>query len=358
MAGSSDAARKPSRRTRNVATIYDVAARAGVSKMTVSRVVNGEGYVTAEKRDLVLQAVRDLQYMPNPAARSLASADAARVGVLYNNPSAAYFGEFLVGALEAASQNGVQLILERCETGDPAAARAAVRKLIKGGLAGMVLPSPVCESSELIDDLKRSGVSVVAIATGRFCGEASCVRIDEIRAAGEMTRFLLGLGHRRIGFIKGHPDHSASAARYSGFEQAMADAGLKVDPALVVQGYFSHASGNDAAELLLSRKKMPTAIFASNDDMASAAVAVAHRRGLEVPGDLSVVGYDDTAMAVAVWPQLTTIRQPIAAIGRNTLDLIARDIRSRRSGEAIAPADYVVPHVLIERKSAAAPRSA
>src|ERR1700753_2632355 len=115
--------------------------------------------------------------MPNPAARSLATAEGARVGLLYNNPSATYFGEFLVGALEAASQTGVQLVLEKCETGDPAAARAAVRKLIKGGLAGMVLPSPVCESTELIADLKREGVSVVTIATGRYCGEASCVRI-------------------------------------------------------------------------------------------------------------------------------------------------------------------------------------
>ncbi len=356
MADTSDALRKQGRRTRNVATIYDVAARAGVSKMTVSRVVNGEGYVRAETRDMVLKAVKDLQYLPNPAARSLASAEGARVGLLYNNPSATYFSDFLVGALEAASRNGVQLVLEKCETGDPVAARAAVRKLIKGGLAGMVLPSPVCESSELIADLTKAGVSVVAVAAGRFCGEASCVRIDEFRAAGDMTRYLIGLGHRRIGLIKGHPGHSASAARQLGFEAAMREAGCKIEPSLIVQGHFTHSSGQAAAEKLLAPRNIPTAIFACNDDMASAAIAVAHREGLDVPHDLSIVGYDDTAMAVAVWPHLTTIRQPISTIARQALDLIARDIRSRRSGGAIAPEDHVVAHTLVERKSAAEPR--
>jgi LacI family transcriptional regulator len=344
------------RKLRGATTIHDVARKAGVSPMTVSRVVNGEKNVRPVTRAAVLAAVKALSYAPNPAARSLAGAEAARIGLIYSNPSAAYLTEFLVGALDEASRTSVQIMLEKCEA-TSTAERAAVRKLVASGASGVILPPPLCESEDVLDELKLTGLPTVAVATGRFGGKASCVRIDDCAAAVEMTNYLLELGHRRIGFIKGHPNQTASLERERGFLKALAEAGLKNDPTLLIQGYFSYRSGLDAAETLLSRKLTPTAIFASNDDMAAAVVSVAHRKGLDVPRDLSVVGFDDTSIATTIWPELTTIRQPITAMAEVALDLVMRAIRSNKknSGES-KPVDHMVTYSLVKRSSAAAPK--
>ena len=349
---SSKAAQKSGRKNRGAVTIHDVAKRAGVSPMTVSRVVNGEKNVRAVTRAAVMSAVKDLNYAPNLAARSLAGAEGARIGLLYSNPSAAYLSEFLVGTLDESSRKSAQIVLEKCTTTSAAAERAAVLKLIDGGVAGVILPPPMCESEEVLAELKKAGLPAVAVATGRFNAEASCVRINDYAAAYEMTNYLLELGHRRIGFIRGHPNLSASGERERGFEAALREAGVARDKSLTVQGYFSYRSGLDAAEHLLSRRPAPTAIFASNDDMAAAAVSVAHRKGLDVPADLSVVGFDDTAIASTIWPELTTIHQPIAAMAEIAIDLIVRIIRNRKSGADPKPVDHLVTYSLVKRQSA------
>jgi LacI family transcriptional regulator len=345
-----------SRKGQAVATIHDVARRAGVSPMTVSRVVNGEKNVREVTRAAVLEAVKDLKYAPNPAARSLAGAGGARIGLLYSNPSAAYLSEFLLGALDESSRKGALLVLEKCEISDPASDRAAARKLIQGGVAGVILPAPLCETATIIDELMLANVPCVAVATGVARADMSCVRIDDFAAAYEMTRYLLSLGHRRIGFIKGHPNTTSSGQRQLGFEAALKEADCKVDRSMIAQGYFSYRSGLDAAEKLLAGRTIPTAIFASNDDMAAAVVSVAHRRGLDVPQDLSVVGFDDTSIASTVWPELTTIRQPVAAMAETALDLIVGEIRRHKSGALIKPQDHLVAHALIKRQSAMAPK--
>ncbi len=353
--GDMSSVRKSSRSSSRGVTIHDVARKAGVSPMTVSRVVNGERNVRESTREAVLAAVKDLRYAPNPAARSLAGAQNPRIGLLYSNPSAAYMSEFLVGALDESSRKSAQLMLEKCEVSSAAAERAAVRRLTEGGVAGVVLPPPVCESHVILSELKKGGIPTVAVATGRSRTDASCVRVDDFRAAYEMTRYLLMLGHRHIGFIKGHPNRTASAERWLGFETALREADCRIDPSSVEQGFFSYRSGLDAAERLLSVRPRPTAIFASNDDMGAAVISVAHRRGLEVPRDLSVVGFDDTATATTVWPELTTIRQPIAEMAEAALDVLIQMIRKRRDGEAHPPVDKLVPHELIVRESTAAP---
>jgi len=338
-----------------VATIYDVADRSGVSKTTVSRVLNGGSNVRPETRDIVLKAVKELQFLPNKAARSLASQAEARIGLIYNNPSVAYFSEFLIGALDGSGRNGAQLVVDKCEIGNPQAAYDAVRKLIKGGLNGMVLTAPIAESAELIEELTEAGISIVAVATGYFRDNVTCVGIDDFKAAYEMTNYLLGLGHRRIGFVKGHPSHTSSKQRASGFEAALRDTNCKVEKSMIAQGLYSYRSGLEAGEKLLSGRVLPTAIFASNDDMASGVTAVAHRKGLDVPRDLSVVGFDDT-IAGAVWPMLTTVRQPISEIAATAIDVIVSNIRSRKAGVRVVPQSYLVSHTLIKRESAAAPR--
>ncbi len=348
---------RATRKTRNLITINDVARRAGVSPMTVSRVVNDEKNVRETTREAVLKAVRELNYVPNLAARKLASAEHVRIGVIYSNPSAAYLSEFLVGVLDESAGKGAELLLVKCEADDAAAEKLAVQRLIESSVTGVVLPPPLSESDVVREALKEAGVATVGVATGRFRGDLSCVRVDDRAAAEDMTRYLLELGHRRIGFIKGHPNQTASAERLSGFRAALRD--TPDAEAEVVQGYFTFPSGLEAAERLLDGPNRPTAIFASNDDMAAAVVSVAHRRGLDVPGDLTVVGFDDTAISTTLWPALTTVRQPVSAMAAAAIDLLLRETRAARDGEAITATDLIVPHALIERQSSgSAPRGA
>ncbi len=336
------------------ATIYDVAKRVGVSPMTVSRVVNGEANVREATRAAVQKAMHELQFRPNKAARSLAGAKEIRIGLLYNNPSVAYFTELLMGALEGSGRNGAQLVLDKCEIGDAQAATAAVRNLVKGGINGILLPAPMSERSDLIAELKGKGISLVGMAPGSFTGEITCVGIDDVKAAYEMTQYLIRLGHRRIGFVTGHPAHSSSKLRLAGFETAIRDAGALMKSPLIAHGFYSYRSGMEAAEEMLSTDTPPTAIFASNDDMASGVMSLAHRRGLDVPRDLSVVGFDDTT-AGALWPTLTTIRQPISDIAKAAIDLIAQHVRDSRSAREVEAQNIVIPHHLIERESAVPP---
>jgi LacI family transcriptional regulator len=352
---------KPARRTRPGlragATIKDVARLAGVSPMTVSRVVNGSKYVSNTTRHAVQHAVRELRYSPNLAARNLASERGERLGLLYGNPSSAYLSEFLVGALESATRHGVQLVLEKCEP-TPVASRRAVRRLLSGAVVGVVLPPPLCESAVVRGELSAARLPVVTVASGRPAADTMCVRIDDYSAALEMTRFLISLGHERLAFIKGHPNQSASEERWLGFTAALEEASRAKHggrpPPRMEQGFFSFRSGLDAARKLLAAEPAPTAIFASNDDMAAAVIAEAHRRGLEVPRDLTVVGFDDTLIASTIWPELTTIQQPIARMAAEAIDMLVTAVRgSRRSAERL---HRLIPHALIARQSAAAPK--
>jgi len=357
IAGSDDGAGRPagSGRARGgrAPTIGDVAAAAGVSPMTVSRVINGEANVRPATRDAVTAAVAALRYAPNPAARSLAGAGALRIGLLYANPSAGFLSELLLGSLEQAALRHAQLVVERCDAEDQGL--DAARRAVAGGVAGVLLPPPLCEDGAVLRFLDGARVPAVALATTQAPAGTAAVGIDDRLAALEMTRHLLGLGHRRIGFVTGAPDLSASARRYDGYRAGLAEAGVVHDEALVAPGLYSYRSGLDAAERLLALDRPPTAVFASNDDMAAAAVAAAHRRGLDVPGDLTVVGFDDTALATAIWPELTTVRQPIADMARAAIDRLVAVIRRSDRGEAPPPAQLLA-HTLVRRQSDAAPR--
>ena len=179
------------------------------------------------------------------------------------------------------------------------------------------------------------------------------VSIDDFAAAYAMTRHVLSLGHRRIGFILGNPAQTASANRLAGYRSALEDAGIAFADSLTAQGVFTYRSGLDAAEQLLALEVAPTAIFASNDDMAAATVAVAHRRGLDVPGDLTVCGFDDTTLATAIWPELTTIHQPIADMSRAAVEMLVSNIRRQ---QALQERHQLLDFTLIRRQSDAAPR--
>ncbi|HEY0014141.1 MAG TPA: LacI family DNA-binding transcriptional regulator [Allosphingosinicella sp.] len=340
-----------SRRSRGSVTIQDVARAAGVSAMTVSRVINGEPNVRDTTRDAVLAAIAQLNYAPNAAARSLAAGEATHIGLLYANPSAAYLSQFLIGALEAARRAGCHLIVESCESENADEQAEATRRFATTNVEGVILPPPLSESHAILAELDAVGMPVVTVAMGFPRADSLNVRIDDYAAANEMTRHLLDLGHRRIGFIKGHPNHIASHERARGFLAALEDHGLDPADAPIEQGYFTFRSGLVAAERLLARRNPPTAIFASNDDMAAAAVSVMHRRGLSVPGDVSVVGFDDTLIATTIWPELTTVKQPIAAMAEAALDILLSNVRARRGGSEPGANEQVLGHEMIVRES-------
>lgn len=332
------------------ATIVDVAAKAGVSAMTVSRVINGRTGVSAATRDAVERAAAELSYVPNVAARSLVMSAELRIGVVYSNPSAAFMSELLTGVFEEASIRGARLVLLKGE-GGRAPTEEALQRFASAGLSGILLAPPMADAPVVLRTLKGIGVPVAAIGAYHVPG-ATCVRIDDRRAACEMTRHLLDLGHRRLGFVVGNPDQAASAERRAGMEDAMRDvpdAGVQL-----VQGDFSYASGLLAGEALLDGPAPPTAIFASNDDMAAAIVSVAHRRQLDVPRQLTVVGFDDTTAAVTLWPPLTTVHQPVRRLAAEALALVADEAR----GPAVKPRarrDRVLEHEIVKRSSTAVP---
>jgi LacI family transcriptional regulator len=338
-----------------VTTIEDVARAAGVSAMTVSRVINHGKNVRETTRDAVLEAIERLNYSPNTAARSLAAGQAAHIGLLYANPSAAYLAQFLIGALHAARSAGVHLVIESCESEDADEQAEVTRRFATSDVEGVILPPPLSESEPIMAELESMGIPIVTVAKGAPKEHDLNVRIDDHAAALEMTRYLLDLGHRNIGFIKGHPNHIASHDRYRGFCDALAEVGIDAGASPVEQGYFSYRSGLTAGERLLARSDRPTAIFASNDDMAAATVSVAHRLGLNVPDDVSVVGFDDTALATSVWPELTTVKQPISAMAEAALELMIADLRSHVNGTPRKFTERVLSHAMIIRESSGAP---
>src|SRR5690606_11072534 len=220
------------RRNGRAGTIHEVTAAAEVSPMTETSAINGNANVRPATREQVMRAVRELGYTPNLAARSLAAAQGTRIALIYTNPSGAYLSELLVGALRGAARCAVQLVVDSWDGLSAEAERSADRALGRS-VAGVLLPPPLCESRSVVSELVAADVPVVALASARFGDDVSHVRIDDFRAGREITEHLLSLGHTRIGFIKGHPNQTASTRRFEGFQAALATAGISLDSGLV-----------------------------------------------------------------------------------------------------------------------------
>lgn len=328
--GDEDKPVKSTGARRSVVTIHDVARHAGVSSMTVSRAMNGKKYVSEEMRRKVNEAIEALNYSPNLTARSLSSA--VRVGALYSNPSSSNLGAFLMGAFRQSGASGCQFLIEPGVTENEAI--EGLSRLIEAGIGGVILPPPLCDSETILDMLKRADVLPLAFATAIPREGISAIVVDDYKGAFDMTRYLIDLGHRAIGFVQGDPKHSPSQRREQGYRAAMAGASITISEDWIAPGLFTYKSGLDAAHRLLAAKQRPTAIFASNDDMAAAISAVAHGHGLSIPGDLSISGFDDAPIASTVWPELTTIRQPIANMAANAVALLSSLIREARAGHS------------------------
>ncbi len=307
------------------ATIFDVARRAGVSTKTVSRVLNNEGRVADDTLARVQAAVAALDYRPNPNARSLAGRRSYLLGLFYDNPSSNYMADIKAGAIRRCQERGYHLLTEPCDAADPHLPRLMVGVAARFRLDGLILTPPLVDRDDVLAALAAARVPVVRIAPRTAPDRTAQVRMDDEAAARLVADHLVALGHRRLGMILGHPDHGAAELRRQGFLDAVAAHGLYLDPRHMVPGDFSFPGGFVAAEALLALPDRPTAIFAGNDDMAVATVAAANKHGLQVPRDLSVIGFDDSPIARVIWPPLTTIRQPTMSMAAAAVDLLVGD---------------------------------
>ncbi len=291
-------------------TINDVARAAGVSIKTVSRVLNKERYVSEVTRTRVEAAMAALAFSPSLAARSLAGKRSHQIALIYDNHSPYYIHAIQEGVWARCKEASVRMLAQPADVASPAIAAEVGGLIDETHVDGVILSSPVTDCVAVLEELEKRGIAFVRISPGTNHALTSSVYMDDVQAADDMTTHLVNLGHRVIGFIVGHPNHMASEQRLFGYRRALDRAGIAFEPGLVQPGEFDFASGVTAAKALLSLPRRPTAIFASNDDMAAGVLTVAHARGLALPADLSVAGFDDTPLAQLVWPPLTTIRQP------------------------------------------------
>jgi len=286
-------------------SIQDVAKAAGVSMKTVSRVLNHEPNVTDDTREKVEQAVRALNYRPHPSARSLAGNRSYLIALLYNNPSPSYVMEILSGVLHACEASHYNMMLLPLDFDSREMVRAVEGLVLQSRPDGLILTPPVTDDERLLERLEELEIPYASISP-RSRRNTIGVSIDEHSASVEMTAHLLALGHRRIAHIKGHFAHGASVWRFNGYREALSTAGIEFDPTLVVEGAFSYESGVACARQLLALSQPPTAIFAANDDMAAGVIRAASEKGLRVPEQLSVCGFDDTPIASQIYHSATS----------------------------------------------------
>ncbi|MDP2634834.1 MULTISPECIES: LacI family DNA-binding transcriptional regulator [unclassified Pseudoalteromonas] len=307
-------------------TINSVASYAGVSKKTVSRVLNNEPNVSDATREKVLKVFKELDYTPNPIARGLAQNRSFIIGCIYDNPSKSYITRVQTGALAACQENNYNLLIHPCDMRGDALISNIEQLLQSSRLDGLVLTPPFSDFKELVDFLKTKKIPYARVASAVLDDESISVRSNDEQGAFEITEHLISLGHKSIAFIKGHPDHSATEQRFKGYLRALDTHGVEFNEGLVEEGNFSYHSGVDSARSILDLTPRPTAVFASNDYMAAAVLKLATQRQLKVPDDISIAGFDNAPIARHIWPGLTTIAQPVEDMTKQAVTKLIESI--------------------------------
>jgi len=325
-------------------TIDDVAARAGVSIKTVSRVLNDEPGVRLETRDRVRLAMTALNYHPSLPARSLAGRRSNLLGLIYDDPSPTYVFNVQHGAMARCRESKHRLFVFSCKDLGDQVVPEVLAMAEQTHVDGLVLTPPLSANRELIAALDQRSIPFVRVAPDAFDHPSPRVDMDDSAATREMTQHLIGLGHRSIAFIAGHPEHHSSQVRLQAFRDCMAEYGLSAH--LVEQGFNTVPSGAVATRRLIGRAEPPTAILASNSDMAAGVILVVHELDLDVPGRLSVASFDDAGISSIFWPPVTIIEQSGYNMAHAATDLLIRMVR----GETV-PGTTLLDHRLVVRRS-------
>lgn len=330
-------------------TIFDVARAAGVSYATVSRVLNNKDHVKPEKRQAVLDAVAQLGYVANSQARSLAGGTSRIVGLLVQDLGSSYTGEIIRGIDAELSTAGYDLMLYTTHR-RKAKESAYVDAIARGMADGLLLVLPRSPQAYL-ESLRRQHFPYVLIDHQGIGDYARSVGATNWQGAYDATRYLIGLGHRRIGFITGLMELGCAIDRLAGYQAALSDHDLPSDPALIMNGDFFRPAGFAGAQGLLDLPARPTAILVSNDEMAFGTMEAVRVNGLRIPEDISVIGFDDIPQTSVVHPPLTTVRQPLEEMGRMATQMLLQLIADPQ----LQVGRVALPTELVERQSCCPP---
>lgn len=334
-------------------TINDVARLAGVSKKTVSRVINNSPLLNDETRERVAAVIRDLGYVPNPQARALALRRNFLVGLIHDNPNAQMVLNVQHGILEALQDTDFGLLIRPVDRTSPNMLEDVRNFLERQRVFGVVILPPISENDALAALCDEVGCRYARMGSAELDDSRHMVASNDRQAVREAVTFLIEQGHRRIGLVQGPHGFRSATERRLGFEDAVGAAGLKLPRSLIAEGTYRFESGIQAANRLLDLSPAPTAIFASNDEMAAGVVHAARQRGLAIPDDLSIIGFDDTAIAAHMWPPLTTVRWPIISMARSAALKLVGDVVDPGT-EVDEPSMFV--STLVRRASVAPPR--
>lgn len=313
-------------------TIKDVAKHANVAISTASRVINDSGYVSEKTRQRVEQAIRELGYVPNSIARSLKQKQTFSIGLIVTDIGNPFYAELAQAVERAARERGYSVLLTNTD-GKASQEKDCVTVLAAKQVDGIIWYSPINE--DLVDAVMRDAGITVVVITGkeRHMGHHT-IRIDDQLGAFEAVNHLITLGHTRIGYIAEPDDPKFPQERMKGYRRALTEAGITCDEHLIVRGTYQEGSGLKAIRVLLGLKEPPTAVFCANDLMAIEAMQYARRKGLRIPEDLAVVGFDDTKPACLHGIDLTTVAQPTYEMGREGAKLLisslAKPLSSRQ----------------------------
>ena len=347
--------RQPARvrrqRVKTKVTINDIARLANVSKKTVSRVINDSPLVREDTREKVKLIIQEHGFAPDPQARALRRS--FLIAMIYDNPSPQYVVHMQRGILDTLDGTSFQLIVRPCDRSDPRF-HASMRSFVEQQkLFGAILPPSVSEDQELADILATAGCPYVRIASVLLDKPSSMIKTHDSEGAAAAARHIATLGHQRIAHIRGPSTFRSAHERLRGFEEGLAEFGLKLDPRLVLEGGYTFDSGVACAQQLLERPpgSRPTAVFAGNDEMAVGVYQAARRAGFGVPEDLSIVGFDDTPMASRIWPPLTTVRLPIREMGKAAAALLIGEGRAEHTSLVAFQ-----PEIVVRQSTAPLPR--
>lgn len=335
-------------------TITDVARMAGVSKRTVSRVINDSPKVGKATRAKIKKVIDDFGYIPDVQARGLATRRSYLLGLIYDRPDAFYIDKVLRGILSASRAAGFELVVHPCERESESLTEEALTFIARSKLDGVIMLPPISENDELAAAFKSAQVNYVRLASINLDLVEHVVISNERGAVAEMTSRLIELGHRKIGYITGPKGLISTRERLLGYRQALEQNRIDYDDDLVALGDYTFESGLRCSLALLNSEPRPTAIFASNDEMAVGVIETARNLKLRVPDDLSVAGFDDSILASRISPALTTIRRPVEEMARLAASKLIASIDGRvddaRVGVILVPS-------LVERETTKAIRS-
>ena len=315
-------------------TITDVANRAGVSKKTVSRVINDESGLKSSTRERVLQAIMDLGYVPNPQARALALRRSSTLVLLHDNPNAQTVLNFQNGVLNAIADSDLALAVRPVDRTSEFMLEDVAAFLSRHRPLGVLILPPISERDDLAGLCDRLNVPYVRVGSAILDIDNRCVASNDRECVAAACKILINAGHQRIGFVRGPLGFRSAEEREAGFRDAMAAAGLPFEREYCFVGNYRFASGIAAGRYLLEQPSLPTAVLASNDEMAAGVMHVALGQGLAIPADLSVIGFDDSPTAQHIWPSLTTVRWPLLEMGELAAFKLVGQYLGRVDGDA------------------------